>query len=57
MDIHNGNGMISGPNIDRDDIIRMNELGLSINFDIYVGGNSFKEKTTTNSRNCCTTYR
>jgi hypothetical protein len=43
MDIHNGNGMIGGPNIDRDDIRRMNELGLSINFDIYVGGNSFKE--------------
>ncbi|MBK7988475.1 MAG: DUF4279 domain-containing protein [Ignavibacteria bacterium] len=43
MDIHNGNGMIGGPNIDRDDIRRMNELGLSINFDLYVGGNSFKE--------------
>ncbi len=43
MDIHNGNGMIGGPNIDTDDIRRMNELGLSINFDLYVGGNSFKE--------------
>jgi hypothetical protein len=43
MNIHNGNGMIGGPNIDKDDIRRMNELGLSINFDLYVGGNNFKE--------------
>ncbi|MGC1631324.1 MAG: DUF4279 domain-containing protein, partial [Gelidibacter sp.] len=43
MDIHNGNGMIGGHNIDVDDIRRMNDLGLSINFDLYVGGNSFKE--------------
>jgi hypothetical protein len=42
MDIHNGNGMISGPNIDADDIKRMNDLGLSIDFDLYVGGNSFR---------------
>jgi hypothetical protein len=43
MDIHNGNGMIGGHNIDTDDIGRMNDLGLSINFDLYVGGNSFKD--------------
>ncbi|RZJ98801.1 MAG: DUF4279 domain-containing protein, partial [Flavobacterium sp.] len=43
MDIHNGNGMIGGHNIDTDDTRRMNELGLSINFDLYVGGNNFKE--------------
>ena len=43
VDIHNGNGMIGGPNIDKDDIRRMNELGLSINFDLYVGGNNFKD--------------
>jgi hypothetical protein len=43
MDIHNGNGMIGGHNIDTDDIKRMNELGLSINFDLYMGGNNFKE--------------
>ena len=43
MDIHNGNGMIGGHTIDTDDIRRMNDLGLSINFDLYVGGNSFKE--------------
>lgn len=43
MDFHNGNGMIGGHNIDTDDIRRMNELGLSINFDLYVSGNKFKE--------------
>ncbi|OQP57939.1 hypothetical protein A3860_39680 [Niastella vici] len=43
MDTHNGNGMIGGPNIDTTDIRRMNEFGLSINFDLYVGGNSFRE--------------
>jgi hypothetical protein len=43
MDIHNANGMIGGHNIDTDDIKRMNDLGLSINFDLYVGGNSFKD--------------
>ncbi len=41
--IHKGNGMIGGHNIDKDDIKRMNDLGLSINFDFYVSGNSFKE--------------
>lgn len=43
MNIHNGNGMIGGHTIDTDDIRRMNELGLSINFDLYVGGNNFKD--------------
>lgn len=43
MEIHNGNGMIGGHNIDIDNIKRMNDLGLSINFDLYVCGNSFKE--------------
>ena len=42
MNIHFGNGMIGGPNIDREDIKRMNDLGLSINFDLYVGGNGIK---------------
>lgn len=40
---HNGNGMIGGHNIDQDDIKRLNEMNLSINFDIYVSGNKFKE--------------
>lgn len=43
MDFHNGNGMICGPCIDAIDIRRMNELGLSIDFDLYVSGNKFKE--------------
>lgn len=43
MDIHNANGMIGGHNIDTYDIRRMNDLKLSINFDLYVGGKSFKE--------------
>lgn len=43
MDIHNANGMIGGPNIDQDDIRRMSDLKLSINFDLYVGGNKIKE--------------
>jgi hypothetical protein len=43
MDIHNGNGMIGGPHLDEDDIKRMSNMGLSINFDLYVGGNSFKD--------------
>lgn len=43
MDIHNGNGMIGGHNIDSEDIRRMSNLGLSINFDLYVGGKTFKE--------------
>ncbi len=40
---HNGNGMIGGHNIDYVDIKRMNEMNLSINFDIYGSGNKFKE--------------
>lgn len=43
MDIHNANGMIGGPHLDTSDISRMNELGLSIDFDLYIGGNLFKE--------------
>jgi len=43
MDIHNANGMIGGHNIDIDDIKRMNDLRLSIDFDLYVGGNEFKD--------------
>jgi len=43
MDIHNGNGMIGGFHLTKDDIRRMNELGLEIDFDLYVRGNSFKD--------------
>ncbi|WP_426326219.1 DUF4279 domain-containing protein [Pedobacter sp. R-06] len=42
MDIHNGNGMIGGPSMKRESIARMHNLGLSIDFDLYVGGNSFR---------------
>ena len=42
MDIHNGNGMIGGPYINKESITRMHNFGLSINFDLYVGGNSFR---------------
>jgi len=42
MDIHNANGIIGGYSIDTDDIRRMQNLKLSINFDLYVEGNSFK---------------
>ncbi|QDW26597.1 DUF4279 domain-containing protein [Pedobacter sp. KBS0701] len=42
MDIHNGNGMIGGPSIKRESIARMHNLGLSIDFDLYVSGNSFR---------------
>ncbi|WP_025145290.1 DUF4279 domain-containing protein [Pedobacter jeongneungensis] len=41
MEIHNGNGMIGGPSINRESIARMNRLGLSIDFDLYVRGKSF----------------
>jgi hypothetical protein len=43
MDIHNGNGSIGGPHLDKDDMQRMSSMGLSIDFDLYVGGNSFKD--------------
>ncbi len=43
MDIHNVNGMIGGHSIDTDNIRRMNDLKLSINFDLYGGGNRFNE--------------
>jgi hypothetical protein len=42
MDIHKGSGMIGGPNIGKNNIRKMNDLGLSINFDLYVCGNGFK---------------
>ncbi|QIL38882.1 DUF4279 domain-containing protein [Pedobacter sp. HDW13] len=42
MDIHNGNGLIGGPHLDKKSIARMSDLGLSIDFDLYVGGKSFK---------------
>ncbi|WP_157687301.1 DUF4279 domain-containing protein [Pedobacter psychrophilus] len=43
IEFHNGNTMLGGPHIDKKVIKRMNDLGVSINFDLYVGGKSFKE--------------
>ena len=42
MEIHNGNGMIGGPNINKENIRKLSELGLSIDFDLYVSGNEYK---------------
>ncbi len=42
MEFHNGNGMIGGPNLSEKTIKSLNELNLSIDFDLYVSGNSYK---------------
>ena len=39
---HDANGMLGGPTIDARSIKRMNDLGLEINFDLYVEGNPLK---------------
>jgi hypothetical protein len=36
MDIHNANGMIGGPVLDKVDVKRISDLGLWIDFDLYV---------------------
>ncbi|TDQ09482.1 DUF4279 domain-containing protein [Pedobacter metabolipauper] len=41
MNIHNANGMIGGPSINRETIKRMSDLGLGIDFDLYLEGKSF----------------
>lgn len=41
MKFHNGSGMIGGPNLSKENIQRLNELSLSIDFDLYVSGNQF----------------
>jgi hypothetical protein len=43
IDFHNGNGMIGGAYLAESNIKRMSNLGLSIDFDLYVGGNVFKD--------------
>lgn len=43
MVMHNGNGMLQGPTIDKSSIQRMAGLGLELNFDLYVSGNQFLE--------------
>lgn len=41
MEFHNGNGMIGGPNLSKEIISKLNDLSLSIDFDLYVSGNQF----------------
>lgn len=41
MKFHNGNGMIGGPNLSKEVIRKLNNLNLSIDFDLYVSGNQF----------------
>lgn len=43
MDFHVGNGMIGGPSINKEIIKRMSDLGLSIDFDVFVGGNKLRD--------------
>jgi hypothetical protein len=43
MEFHNGNTMLGGPHISPDLIKQMSLLNLGVDFDLYVGGNSFKE--------------
>lgn len=43
MNMHNANGMIGGPFINKKTIKRMSKLGLGIDFDLYVEGNLFRE--------------
>lgn len=42
VDIHNGNGLIGGPYISKQNIKRMSDLNLEISFSQFVTGNPFK---------------
>lgn len=42
IEFHNGNTMLGGPHLGIESIKRLSELNLAIDFDLYVGGNSFK---------------
>ena len=41
---HDGNGMFGGPHLDRQTVKRLSDLNLSVDFDLYGDGNSFKEE-------------
>ena len=41
MIFYNGNGCLGGPAINKENIRRMSELGLDIDFDLYAFGNNF----------------
>ncbi len=43
QEFHNGNSMIGGSHIDKESIKRIANLNLSIDFDLYVGGNLFRD--------------
>jgi len=43
MDIHNGNGMIGGPHINKESGRRISDLNLSIDFDLYLSGHCFTD--------------
>lgn len=42
VDIHNGNGLIGGPYLSKQNIKRISEMNLAISFDQYVTGNPFQ---------------
>ena len=42
IEFHNGNTMLGGPHLELESIKRLGELNLSIDFDLYAGGNLFK---------------
>lgn len=42
MDFHNGNGMFSGPILTNENLKKLSDLDLKIDFDFYISGNSYK---------------
>lgn len=43
QEFHNGNTMLGGSHIDKESIKRIADLDLPIDFDLYVGGNFYKD--------------
>jgi hypothetical protein len=41
---HDGNGSFGGPHLDKETVKRLGDLNLSLDFDLYADGNSFKEE-------------
>jgi hypothetical protein len=44
MTFHDGNGMFGGPHLDKETVKSLGDLNLSVDFDLYADGNSFKEE-------------
>lgn len=42
IEFHNANTMLGGPHLNLESIKRLGKLNLAIDFDLYVGGNSFE---------------